>query len=306
MEQDAGNPPINDTTTTVAAVDQTLSTFLNHADLATQLDAAVRYALLGPGKRIRPRLCLAAFDATGGSRDHRPTALAAAGAVEMVHAFSLVHDDLPALDNDELRRGRPTTHVQFGEPLAVLAGDGLLALAFQLIADTSNDPATTARLTRELAAGTVAMVNGQVLDTLGTSPDNSPPPTDPLAALRRIHRDKTGALIRAACRMGTIAAAHDDDSEALTTITRYADSIGLMFQIVDDLLDVEGDPSEVGKATRKDADAGKLTYPGVLGIDESRAEIERLERDALDAAATFGDHGQALVDLCHELRRRRH
>lgn len=275
-------------------VDEFLGAFLAERDLPSNLDEAIRYALLGPGKRTRPHLALACCRALGGSDQ---AALPGAGAVEMIHAFSLVHDDLPSLDDDEMRRGRPTTHVEFGEAMALLAGDALMSLAFEL-AHRSSQPS---RCAGELAAACTDMIAGQVLDTLGGQGDQNWQDAEPLDRLKRVHQGKTGALIRAACRIGAICAGADDDSDELRSITVFAEAIGLMFQIVDDLLDEEQPAEHVGKATGKDREAGKLTYPGVLGIEPARREIRRLQKQAMEALRRFGPEADPLREICDAL-----
>lgn len=285
-------------TAPAALVEAYMRDYLRALDLPENLRAAIEYALLLGGKRLRPILAVHSCACLGGEPAH---AFPAAGAVEMIHAFSLVHDDLPALDNDDLRRGRPTAHVQFGEAMAVLAGDGLMSLAFQLLAERCPSGALAGILARELATGTTAMIAGQVLDTLGGFPDRA----SDRERLRLVHSQKTGALITRACRMGAMCAFPLDeagrprlDTGALDAITVYAEAIGLMFQIVDDLLDVEQSPEHTGKRTAKDENAGKLTYPGVLGVEESRRQIERLRLSARNALARFGSRAEPLVELC--------
>lgn len=260
------------------------------------LHDATAYALLGGGKRLRPMLALHAAAAVGAPLD---AALPAAAAVEMIHAFSLVHDDLPALDNDDLRRGRPTVHKAYGEAMAILVGDGLMSMAFQLMCE-KHDAATAGRLCKELAEGSTAMIAGQVLDTLGGF---EPGLTD-RQKLEQVHHNKTGALIRASCRMGAIAGLASirvGSDGPLEKITSYAEAIGLMFQIVDDLIDVQQSAEHTGKRTGKDESAGKLTYPGVLGIEASTREVDRLRLEALAALAPFGRNAAALTDLCNYL-----
>jgi geranylgeranyl diphosphate synthase type II len=217
----------------------------------------------------------------------------------MIHAFSLVHDDLPALDNDDTRRGRPTAHKAFGEAMAILAGDGLMSVAFQVLTDKCADPSVAGLLAAELAVGTTNMIAGQVYDTLG----GFPPGLDAPGRLERVHRNKTGALIRAACRMGAISgrSGRAQDARQLAAITRYGDAVGLMFQIVDDLVDEEQTPEHAGKRTAKDRDAGKLTYPTVHGAAASRTEVERLRREAQNAISIFGPAGAPLAELCEFL-----
>lgn len=278
----------------VPAVEAFMHAYLDGLGLPGNLDAATRYALFGPGKRARPALVVHACRALGGRLEE---ALPAAASVEMVHAFSLVHDDLPALDNDDLRRGRPTTHIAHGEAMALLVGDLLNTLAFQVIAERVSEPATAAALMLEITRGTTAMIAGQVLDTLG----GFAPGLSAAERLELVHRNKTGALIRASCRMGALSAGPRCTPEALRAVTRYGEAIGLMFQIVDDLLDVEQSAEHTGKATGKDAALGKLTYPGVMGVEASRVEIARLRGVALDAVGGFGGQAGPLVELCEYL-----
>jgi len=280
-----------------AAVDSYLSQFITRRELPTNLDEAVRYALLGPGKRTRPLLAVLTAQSLGGNLE---AAIPGACAVELIHAFSLVHDDLPALDNDELRRGRPTTHIRFGEALGLLAGDAMMSLAFEVLRDAS-DPA---RSVRELATACTDMIAGQVLDTLGPQHTAAHSQPEPLEHLRRIHRNKTGALIRASCRLGAISAAAEDNSEAMQSITIFAEAIGLMFQAVDDLLDVEQSADHVGKATGKDQEAGKFTFPSVIGVEQTRVEIRLLRERAIDALNTLGDEANPLRLMCENLARR--
>jgi geranylgeranyl pyrophosphate synthase len=261
----------------------------------------VRYALLGPGKRMRPSLTLAVAD-TVGPGVHIPTAAAramalpTACAVEMVHAYSLVHDDLPAMDDDALRRGRPTTHVVYGEGFAILAGDALLTEAFGVIAEwpsaaspdaAGNGPSAGRRLRAvsvlAAAAGVAGMVGGQALDLAATGAAGSrvtgaaPEPMD-AAALEDMHLRKTGALIRAASTMGAIVLGADD--AVVDAVDAYARNVGLAFQIIDDVLDVESSNDALGKTAGKDANAGKPTFPALYGVAGSR----RLAADCIERA----------------------
>jgi len=242
-----------------------------------RLREAMRYSLLAGGKRLRPILCLAFADACS-RRGLAESEIAedAACAVEMIHTYSLIHDDLPAMDNDDLRRGRPTSHKVFGEAMAILAGDGLLTEAFGLLARGAQ-PAR-ARLCRELAegAGVGGMIAGQVLDIAEDRPAR-------LDYLLRLHRLKTGALIRAACRMGAIAVAAPSDS--LAAADAYGEAVGLAFQIADDILDVIGDAQRMGKPTGADASANRFTFPAVVGLQKSRAMAEEKVHQAMDAVA---------------------
>lgn len=288
-----------ETSEIIAQVDHAIAAFLDRRELPKNLDDAIRYAILGGGKRLRPVLAWRSAEACGADGS---VSLAAGVAVELIHAFSLVHDDLPAMDDDKLRRGRATLHIHAGEAMAILAGDAMLTLAFEAAADPSFGlaPPTISRLLSELCAGTSSMIAGQVYDTLGGFADD----LDEEDRLRLIHRNKTGALIRASCRMGAICA-HADD-EQLELLTSYSEAIGLQFQVVDDLLDAEGDSETVGKATGKDADAGKLTYPGVLGIDASRRIAQDLHDRAEQSASKLGIPGRGLVDLLEQLTDRTH
>ena len=236
------------------------------------LCAAMRYAVLGSGKRLRPTLVLAGCEAVGGEP---ATALAPAVAVECIHAYSLVHDDLPALDDDDLRRGRATTHRAFDEATAILVGDALQTLAFQGIADAEElAEAVRLRMTRRLAhaAGAGGMVGGQALDLALENQG-----TD-LAGLQRIHRLKTGALLQASVELGALAGGADPTTQE--ALGAYGAHIGLAFQITDDVLDVEGDTAALGKTAGADAAHHKATYPALLGLEESK----RLATDEIDRA----------------------
>jgi geranylgeranyl diphosphate synthase, type II len=273
-------------------VEAYLSAFLRHRPLPGNLKRAVEYGLLGGGKLVRPILVIRCCEAVGGRPEQ---ALAPAAAIEMVHAFSLVHDDLPAMDDDDLRRGRPTVHKQEGEAMAVLAGDAMLSLAFELIATRMKSADTALEVIRELSIGANDMIVGQVQDTLPAEEDAE----DPIDRLEEIHRNKTGALLRAACRMGGICGGAA--AAQLAALTRYADAVGLMFQAVDDLLDVTSTTDELGKVAQKDADRGKLTYPGVLGVEGTRDQIARLRAQAHAALEDFDRRADPLGDLCDYL-----
>jgi geranylgeranyl diphosphate synthase type II len=258
---------------------------------------AMRYSLFAGGKRLRPMLALAAAEAVAeASRTPidtaRRRALPAACALELIHTYSLVHDDLPAMDNDTMRRGRPTSHVVFGEGMAILAGDGLLTEAFALMArEAAGEPEAAARALHAIrlvaeAAGPCGMVGGQAIDLeaagSGASFDGE--------GLRAMHARKTGALIRAAATAGAVMAGAT--APQLEAIERYASELGLAFQIVDDVLDVEGASQELGKTAGKDAAAGKPTYPALYGLDASKRMAHDCVARALDALAAAGLSGQ--------------
>jgi geranylgeranyl diphosphate synthase type II len=277
-------------------VDAYIGESLDRLGLPGTLVEAMKYSALGPGKRARPLLCWHAFAAVAPSAD--PTeCLPAAAAVELIHAFSLVHDDLPGLDNDDLRRGRKTLHRHTSEAMAILAGDCMLTSAFQVLAERIPSLTLQARLVHELSIGTNGMIAGQIYDTLGGFAAN----LSPQQKLELIHRNKTGMLIRAACRMGALTALESQPGagrfDALGAITHYAEAIGLMFQVVDDLLDVTQSTEHLGKKAGKDQDAGKLTYPGVIGIEPSRAEVRRLHEVSLAALEAFGEAAEPLRQL---------
>jgi geranylgeranyl pyrophosphate synthase len=255
---------------------------------------AMRYSVFAGGKRLRPVLTLAAAEAV--NRDAADVALPAACAIELIHTYSLIHDDLPAMDNDTLRRGRPTLHGVYGEGIAILAGDGLHAEAFTLLArePAGDDPALLARKLRVLrgvgeAAGPMGMVGGQAIDLQAAGQAPGRAVTLDADGLRAMHARKTGALIRASAVSGAIMAGASDD--VVAAVGSYATEVGLAFQIVDDILDVEGDPESLGKTAGKDAAAAKPTYPALFGLERSRAlAAECLERSrAALAAARLGD-----------------
>lgn len=275
-------------------IDAALREAIDRAPLPANLSEAAAYAALGPGKRLRPILAWHVCTAFGTAGE---ASLPGGIAIEFIHAFSLVHDDLPALDNDDLRRGRPTTHKQFGEAMGILAGDLLLTLAFDVVTSRVRDRALAGLLCAELAQGTRDMISGQVLDTLGGF-DAGSQSSD---RVRQVHTHKTGALIRAACRAGAILSG---DPTRASIITPYADSIGLMFQIVDDLIDVEQSAAHTGKATGKDAAAGKLTYPEVFGITQSRAMVRELHQSAIDSIRLLGAPAAPLIALAEMMATR--
>jgi len=266
------------------------------AEAPPVLAEAMRYSLLAPGKRLRPILCLLACEAAGGTAE---AALPAACAVEMIHTYSLIHDDLPAMDDDDLRRGLPTSHKKFGEALAILAGDALLSAAFEILAAGDSAPLSAVSILElSRASGAVGMVGGQVLDLVADGRIHS----DHRAELQAIHRAKTGALFRAAMRLGVLAATNGDVRHpAYSAMTMYAESFGLAFQVTDDLLDVQSSSESTGKRVGKDAKRGKLTYPGLLGIEASRAKAEGLVSAATRAVEPWGRAGILLAKLAEFL-----
>ncbi|MCI0365358.1 MAG: polyprenyl synthetase family protein [Phycisphaerales bacterium] len=276
----------------VARFEDDLDNRLAEARIPENLREAVRYSALGGGKRLRPVLAVLCCEAVGGSMKD---ALPAAAAIELIHAFSLVHDDLPAMDNDDLRRGQPTLHIHAGQAMAILAGDVMMSLAFEFISEATLEASQRVALAAELARATTAMIAGQVYDTLG----GFEPGADTRERLELIHQHKTAALIRAACRMGAICG--QASAGQLQAITQYGETTGLMFQIVDDLLDITQSAEHIGKATGKDETAGKLTYPRLYGEGGSRKEIERLRKAAHESLAKFGQAAGPLGDLCDRM-----
>ncbi|MFZ4437872.1 MAG: polyprenyl synthetase family protein [Syntrophales bacterium] len=261
---------------------------------------AIRYSLLAGGKRIRPILCLAAAEVVGGKAE---ALLPAACALEMIHTYSLIHDDLPAMDNDDFRRGRPTSHKVFGEDIAILAGDALLTEAFRLLTNRENMPGIPPERLLDVAceiaeaAGHRGMVGGQVLDIRAEGEAVG------LETLYAIHRRKTGALLRVSIRAGAILAGAGE--EALAALSDYGGKIGLAFQIADDILNVEGDPLLLGKGTGSDAARGKVTFPALMGIDASRTQAAELVKDAISSLASFDDRAAQLRAIAQYILERR-
>jgi farnesyl diphosphate synthase len=266
-----------------------------------RLHSAMRYATLGDGKRVRPMLVYAAGLALGA----RPDCLdGSACAVELIHAYSLIHDDLPAMDDDDLRRGRPTCHRAYDQATAILAGDALQTLAFRVLCEDKGlcvDAAHRLRMIGELAqaSGSRGMAGGQALDIEATGR-----PID-LAQLENLHIHKTGALILASVRLGALAAGATADGR-LGRLERYAKCIGLAFQVRDDVLDVEGDTAELGKTGGKDAAADKATYPALIGLEAAREMAQRLTEDALHSIAPFDDAAEPLRQLARYIVGRSH
>lgn len=266
-----------------------------------RLYRAMAYSVVNGGKRVRPLLVYAACQTLGGAPQR---ADGAACAVELIHAYSLVHDDLPAMDDDDLRRGQPTTHIAFDEACAILAGDGLQALAFEVLADAARNPqdaetrlAMISALAR--AAGPAGMVGGQAIDlgSVGQRLDQG--------ALETMHRHKTGALIEASVCLGALASGRSD-ATSLDALQRYARAIGLAFQVQDDILDVESDTATLGKTQGKDQAHDKPTYPALLGLDAAKVYAIELRDQALNALAPFDSRADALRQLACYIVERRH
>jgi geranylgeranyl pyrophosphate synthase len=264
-------------------MDAVLERYLPTAtDVPGRIHESMRWSALAPGKRLRPALVYATGQALGAD----PALLdAPAAALELIHAFSLVHDDLPAMDDDDLRRGRPTNHRQFDEATAILAGDALCCLAFEVLARElpASDLVRPMIATLGEATGTRGMIGGQVLDLLA---ENGP---KDLAVVRAIHVRKTGALIRAACTMGAIAARAEP--QALRACTAYGEHLGLAFQITDDILDETSTAEQLGKATRKDMERGKLTWPAAVGLENARTDAFRFAEEACRVIAPYDREG---------------
>jgi len=309
MTPDASRSPANDdvvasatvfaawTQAKRARVESVLDRALPAGEGATaRLADAMRYATLGGGKRMRALLAYAAGEFAGANED---AVDAAAAAVEMIHAYSLVHDDLPSMDDDTMRRGRPTCHVAFGEATALLAGDGLQSQAFAVLARAPVRDAAAACAILATASGLDGMAGGQAIDleATGRALDE--------AALERMHRMKTGALIRAAVRLGA-AAGRPLDDRARAALDDYAAAAGLAFQVVDDILDVEGSTATLGKTAGKDAAQGKATYVSLLGLEGARAKARRLRVAAHAALAPWGDAGARLVAIADDIVGRTH
>jgi len=269
-------------------VDDQLDKYLPPESASPQtLHKAMRYSVFAGGKRLRPALVLAAAEAVGGSFEQ---AAPAACAVEMIHTYSLIHDDLPAMDDDDLRRGRPTCHKVFGDAMAILAGDGLLTLAFEVLTHSSRAEVVP-NIVRAVAkgAGTVGMVGGQVLDLEG---EGKAPTLD---GVRAIHNWKTAALLAACCEAGALAG-----GATLTraeNVLQFGQKIGLAFQICDDILDITSTAETLGKTPGKDVQAGKATYPAVMGLEAAQAEAQRLIAAAMDELKPLGAQAQTLQGL---------
>ncbi|NMC19395.1 MAG: polyprenyl synthetase family protein [Thermogutta sp.] len=297
----AGTVCWEDTQLHLEALKQTVDSALDEftrlpEDCPSRLREAMRYSLLAEGKRLRPLLVLLAAEACGGRVSD---ALPAACAVEMIHAYSLIHDDLPAMDDDDLRRGRPACHRQFDEATAILAGDALLTLAFEVSAKHTSPRERAGECCALLAeaAGPCRMVGGQMDDILAERGGHS------LELLERIHRRKTGALIEVSLVLGAVLAGADERQRR--ALAEYGRCLGLAFQITDDLLDVEGEEGRVGKRLGKDQDRRKLTFPGLLGIAESRRRAADAVEQACRAVEAFGADARHLKALARSIAERK-
>jgi geranylgeranyl diphosphate synthase, type II len=282
-------------------VDEALDRFLpDGSELPASLHGSMRYSVFAGGKRVRPILLLAACETVGGEIRG---AMPAACAMEMIHTYSLIHDDLPAMDDDDFRRGNPTNHKVYGEATAILAGDALLTEAFILLAraEEGAHPAARLRVIHEIAhaSGSRGMVGGQVVDMESEGKDVE----IDLATLSYIHTHKTGALIRASVRAGAILGGAS--VESLAALTRYGEAIGLAFQIADDILDVEGTTEELGKDAGSDQARGKATYPALVGLEASKARAAELVEMALDALAPFDERAEPLRAIASYIVKRK-
>lgn len=268
-------------------VEEALDRYLPSPDTYPPLiHQAMRYSVMGGGKRLRPVLVMSGAEVVGGMA---ADVLPAACAVEMIHAYSLIHDDLPAMDDDDYRRGKLTNHKVYGEAVAVLAGDALLTLAFKLLTENkSSCPDNVLRVINEIAegAGTFGLVGGQVVDTCSVSDSADE------ATLEYIHRHKTGALYRVSIRAGAILAGASE--EQLACLTEYAEQLGLAFQIVDDILDIEGDEKKTGKPVGSDIKNKKLTYPALFGLEKSKGKARLAAEKAREALKPFGKEADFL------------
>lgn len=282
------------------AVDSFFHSYFKEQREPPVLQQAMAYSLFAGGKRIRPILALASYEACGGN----PAEIVPyASTLELVHTYSLIHDDLPAMDNDDLRRGKPTNHKIYGEAIAILAGDALLTEAFSILSDPSlSSTVKVADLLRSLreialASGLNGMVAGQTQDILSENlePDHE--------TLKFIHMHKTAALIRASVMMGPIL--YGSSKGILDTLSEYGNNIGLAFQIIDDILDIEGDEKELGKTTGSDERANKMTYPSLFGLEESRDIAKKLIFSALSSLSSFSSKAEALREITNYLLTRR-
>lgn len=285
-----------------ARIDAALDRFLpRETELPHSLHKAMRYSVFAGGKRVRPILMLAACQAVGGDSER---SVPAACAMEMIHTYSLIHDDLPAMDDDDFRRGNPTNHKVFGEAIAILAGDALLTEAFKLVSDPrANDgcqPSGLLAVIHEIAncAGSYGMVGGQVVDMESEGRHDIDLPT-----VQYIHTHKTGALIKASVVAGALLGGAA--GEKLAAITRYGEAAGLAFQIADDILDIEGTTEEIGKDAGSDEARGKATYPAVMGVAAAREEAQAMMDEALRALELFGAEADPLREIARYIVQRR-
>lgn len=283
-------------------VDEALERYLPVADeLPSSVHKAMRYSVFAGGKRVRPILLLAACDAVGGDMER---AMPAACAMEMIHTYSLIHDDLPAMDDDDFRRGIPTSHKVFGEATAILAGDALLTEAFILLSSPerngSPDPAALLSVIQEIAvsAGSRGMIGGQIVDM-----ESEGSKEVDLATVLYIHTHKTGALIKASVKSGALLGGAAD--RELGAIVRYGEAVGLAFQIADDILDIEGTTEQIGKDAGSDQARGKATYPAVMGMAASKQRAEELVDVALGALDCFGEKADPLREIARYIVRRK-
>lgn len=278
-------------------IDRALDRFLPKENIKpTTIHKAMRYSLFAGGKRLRPILCLAAAETCGGRIDK---AMPLACAMECIHTYSLVHDDLPSMDNDDFRRGRPTCHRVFGDGIAVLTGDALLTVAFQIVSRAKPAPRYDMSILLDevaVAAGSQKLIAGQVADLEAEGKKTN------RAKLRYIHENKTAAMLTASVRLGTMSA--NANPKQLNAITKFGRALGLAFQIIDDILDVTQTSEKLGKSAGKDIAAKKATYPAVIGLEKSRAEARRLTRKAHDALSIFGRRAEALHGLANYLLER--
>ena len=277
-----------------ALVDAALNRFIPSEETSPPtIHKAMRHSIFAGGKRLRPILCLAAAEACGGSID---TAMPAACAVECLHTYTLIHDDLPCMDDDDFRRGVPTCHKVYGEGVAVLAGDALQALAFQLLAEVpGNAQFNVGDYVRELAvtSGSLHLIGGQVMDLEGEGKKL------PLADLRYVHESKTAALLTTSIKLGGMSAGAT--TEQIAALHAFGWNTGLAFQIIDDILDVTQTTEKLGKSAGKDLASEKSTYPALLGLDASRAEAQRLTTEAMNALSIFGDTAARLRQMAEYL-----
>ncbi|MGE0156161.1 MAG: polyprenyl synthetase family protein [Geobacter sp.] len=286
----------------IALVDAALDQYLPTEEERPQsLHKAMRYSIFAGGKRVRPVLLLAACEAVGGAIAR---AMPAACAMEMIHTYSLIHDDLPAMDDDDFRRGRPTNHKVFGEAIAILAGDGLLTEAFKLMANPAFaagvDAGARMAVISEIAtcAGSYGMVGGQVVDM-----ESEGQPEMDLPTVQYIHTHKTGALIKASVVAGALLGGADEKQQA--AIRRYGEAAGLAFQIADDILDIEGTTEEIGKDAGSDEARGKATYPAVMGLAAAKQEAAAMMDEALNALASFGAEAEPLREIARYIVERK-